>query len=330
MNVNEILQECIDENVSVKDWNDQAKEKLNLQLAGKYDFQKVTLLEVNFLLLYPESENRLPVLERDQARIESVFEIPVAFYFDNISSFRKKNLLKKHIAFMDSDKEVYLPFIALKMKLKDQKKSVRQHTVYGAPFTPGAQLVFLYLLYQPSQEFTMSQLASELKISVMTAQRSLQTLYEKGLVKFKITGKTGREKRYKRIDQVSYYQKGKSFLINPVICDIFVRKIPEEVKYLKSDLTALDEQTMLGKTEQETIAIPMSERKQLEKFLITDRMEIAESECIRVQVMKYNVLSLSDTEYIDPITLILSLSERDERINQALDELMEKKKWYQE
>lgn len=330
MGVKDILQECIDENISVKDWNDKAEEKLSLQLAGKYDFQMVNLLETDFLLLFPESENTLPVLEHDGARIETACEMPAAFYFDHISSFRKKNLLKKRIAFIDSDKEVYLPFIALRMKLQIQKKNTGQYAESGVPFTPGAQLVFLYLLYRPEREYTMSQLATELGISVMTAQRSLQVLYEKGLVKVKTAGKTGREKRYTRIDQISFYHKGKSFLANPLASEIFVTKIPREVRYLKSDLTALGEQTMLGTSEQKTAAIPMFEKKYLEKFLITDRDEIAETKCIRVQVMKYNILSLTDTEYVDPITLILSLSERDERIDQTIDELMEGKSWYQE
>ena len=328
MKAEDILKNSIDENACIKDWNDTARKKLNLQLAGKYDFQKVTLLGEDFLLLIPESDDTLPVLVRDQARIGAVSGMAVAFYFDHVSSFRKNNMLKNHIAFMNSDSEIYLPFIALRVKLQEQKKNIR-HLEHGEPFTPGTQLVFLYLLYQPMQEYTMSQIAEALGISVMTAQRSLLNLYKKGLVRFKTAGKTGREKRYMRIEQSSYYQKGRYYLINPVACEIMVREIPEEVKSLKSDLTALGEQTMLAEPEKETAAIPLSEKKRLEKYLITDPDETSEFKCIRVQVMKYNILNLSDTEYVDPITLTLSLSERDERINQALDELTEGKVWYQ-
>lgn len=330
MKAENILKEYIDENVSVRDWNEIAKSKLNLQLAGRYDYQIVTLLGEEFLLAALKTEDTLPVLLHDEERIETASEKPVAFYFDHISSFRKKNLLKNQIAFMDSDEEIYLPFMALRLKIREQRQNIRQQYEHGLHFAPGAQLVFLYLLYRPVQEYTMSQIAGELGISIMTAQRSLQTLYDRGLVKFNIAGKTGREKRYTRIDQVLYYQKGKYFLANPVIREIFVNKIPDEVKYLKSDLTALAEQTMLGEPEQETVAVPVAEGKQLERYLITEKDEFAEFKCIKVQIMDYNILKLSNTGYVDPITLILSLSERDERIDQAVDELMEGMNWYQE
>ena len=328
MDVQDVLKECIDENAFVRDWNREAGERLNLYLAGKYDFQAVTLMEEDFLLLSSMCDSSLQILIREKERIETASGMPVAFYFEHISPFRKKNLLKNHVAFIDADQEIYLPFLALRIRNREQNRE--QHAEYAAPFAPGTQLVFLYLLYQPEKEFSMSEIAAELDVSVMTAQRSLQVLYGKGLVTFRTTGKTGREKRYKRIEQTSYYQKGKCSLTNPVVGELFVKQLPKGVNFLKSDLTALGEQTMLGEPVHKTVAVPDFDKKQLEKFLITDRDEIQDSEHVRVQIMKYNILALSKTEYIDPITLILSLSNRDERIDQAVDELMEDKTWYQE
>ena len=328
MDVQDVLKECIDENAFVRDWNREAGERLNLYLAGKYDFQAVTLMEEDFLLLSSMCDSSLQILIREKERIETASGMPVAFYFEHISPFRKKNLLKNHVAFIDADQEIYLPFLALRIRNREQNRE--QHAEYAAPFAPGTQLVFLYLLYQPEKEFSMSEIAAELDVSVMTAQRSLQVLYGKGLVTFRTTGKTGREKRYKRIERTSYYQKGQCSLTNPVAGELFVKQLPQGVSFLKSDLTALGEQTMLGEPVHKTVAVPDFDKKQLEKFLIMDRDEIQDSEHVRVQIMKYNILALSNTEYIDPITLILSLSNRDERIDQAVDELMEDKTWYQE
>lgn len=325
----ETLKEYVDENVSFRDWNRDAGEKLSLQLAGKYDFQKVAMLGEDFLLLSPKNEDTLPILTRDKAKVEAASGMPAAFYFDHVSSFRKKNLLKNRVAFIDADKEIYLPFIALRLKNQAQEDRLL-HGEYAEPFTPGTQLVFLYLLYQPVREFTMSQISAELGISVMTAQRALQALYSRGLVTFETAGRTGREKRYSRIDQTFYYQKGKRFLVNPVIGEVFVSRMPSGIRSLKSDLTALGEQTMLGEPEQQTVAVPEFEKKELEEYLIRDKDQAADPGTIRVQLMRYNILALSDTEYVDPITLILSLSERDERVDQAVDELMEKENWYQE
>ena len=38
---------------------------------------------------------------------------------------------------------------------------------------------------------------------------------------------------------------------------------------------------------------------------------------------------LTRQEYVDPITLIVSLDEKDERIEMAIDELMEGMEWFE-
>ena len=45
--------------------------------------------------------------------------------------------------------------------------------------------------------------------------------------------------------------------------------------------------------------------------------------------MKYDVEKLSRNHFVDPVTLILGLSEMDERIEMAVDELMDKYDWYE-
>jgi hypothetical protein len=46
--------------------------------------------------------------------------------------------------------------------------------------------------------------------------------------------------------------------------------------------------------------------------------------------MKYDIGALTKNEYIDPISLIMSLPKKDDRTEIAIDELMEGIVWYEE
>ena len=49
-----------------------------------------------------------------------------------------------------------------------------------------------------------------------------------------------------------------------------------------------------------------------------------------VLILKYDAGCITKNDYEDPISMILGLSERDDRIDIAIDELMEKYEWYVE
>lgn len=57
------------------------------------------------------------------------------------------------------------------------------------------------------------------------------------------------------------------------------------------------------------------------KALIEDLPEI--------QIMQYDIGRLTQSPYVDPITLISSIDQKDDRIEIAIDELMEGVEWYE-
>ena len=48
-----------------------------------------------------------------------------------------------------------------------------------------------------------------------------------------------------------------------------------------------------------------------------------------IQIMKYDIGLITKNEYVDPVTLLLSLDTVDDRIEIAIDELMEGFDWYE-
>lgn len=84
---------------------------------------------------------------------------------------------------------------------------------------------------------------------------------------------------------------------------------------------------MLGEPEQEYFALYSKFRDQLDGYLVTEE-QAAEEKLPVVQLIKYDIDKLSRNNTIDSVTMILSLSEKDERIQMSVEELMGKYDWY--
>lgn len=163
----------------------------------------------------------------------------------------------------------------------------------------------------------------------MTAVRGMNELVQRNLVKCIVAGQTGRKKIFFIDNKKEYWKMGRSFLINPVRKVIYVENIPENIEVYKSGLTALSEQTMLGEPDQKVFAAE-SKMEQILKVVQVSKEQAEEEKFPMVELMRYNISMLTDTEYADSVSVILSLKEHDERIEIAIDELMEGNEWYVE
>lgn len=322
----DLFKKNIDDNTCYIEWDTEAKKRLSLYIAGSYKFYKVTILQTDFLLIKPYEQETIKKQMSQMASIENASEMPVALLLDTVSSYRLKKSFQEKIAFITIDGQMYLPFLALQINAK-RNKIVEKKKI--AAFTASTQMIYLWILYSFENEFTLEKVAEKLEISVMTALRGMNILQELGLLNCEISGKTGRKKVFRRIEQSAYYRIGKEYLCNPVRKTIYVLSIPKELHICKSDLTALGEQTMLGEPKYPIYAVDGKREKELCDYQISE--EQAKEEGLPcVQLMKYDIELLSENGYEDPISLLLGLSDRDERIEMAIEELMEGKKWYQE
>ena len=96
-----------------------------------------------------------------------------------------------------------------------------------------------------------------------------------------------------------------------------------------SGLSALSEQTMLGKPNNTIVATTDKIASSFYIDIISNDIAIDEP-LTEVQIMKYDISLLTKNNCVDPITLIYSLEETDDRIEIAIDEIMEDHEWYKE
>lgn len=315
------VKQIVDENATIEKWN--AKAYLNLMLAGNYEYYLVNILGEHFLAIKP---NEMMSITRLKIQINTIQEktgYNVALLLEDSTAYLIKKMLGERIAFITVDKQMYLPFLAL--HIKKQQKKIQSHI--RERFTAATQMVFLALLYSEKEEFGVEELSSKLDISSMTVLRAIEELKKIGIVSCHIGGQTGRKKIIRPINKKEYYHIGKDYLINPVKKTMNVSSIPKEVEVYKSGLTALGEQTMLGEPARERYAV-YGNMMALSKYQTT-KVEALMEDLPEVQVMHYDIGKLTLNQYVDPITLIYSLEESDERIEIAINELMEGNRWYE-
>ena len=86
---------------------------------------------------------------------------------------------------------------------------------------------------------------------------------------------------------------------------------------------------MLGEPTHDIYAISGKQEKKIRDFQV-DKEQAIEEHLPEIQIMKYNIGLLGKEGYVDPITLIKSLNESDERIELAIEEMMEGEEWFVE
>lgn len=316
------LRQCIDEKSEIEKWN--AKEYLNMQLAGNYDYFLVHTVGNTFLLAKPTMDYPIAKIKIQIQRIEEKSGYDTALLLENPTAYKVKKMIESKIAFIASDKQMYLPFMALHIrknndaKIEDQKRD---------KFTAATQLVFLHILYSNETEFLIEELAKTLKISAMTVSRAMAEMSQIGVVSKEVSGKTGRKKIFKPIDKKEYYQRGSKLLINPIKKTVYIKEISSTLPVYKAGLTALAEQTMLGEPEHVIYATNQNITL-FNECIVTKSQAILEG-LPEIQIMQYDIGLLTENKYIDPISMIMSLSKKDDRTEIAIDELMEEFPWYE-
>ncbi|MDD6207068.1 MAG: hypothetical protein PUB10_00910 [Clostridiales bacterium] len=104
--------------------------------------------------------------------------------------------------------------------------------------------------------------------------------------------------------------------------------IPDGINVYSAGETALFEQTMLAEPANEVFAT-YEKRTSFVKHIVTKAQALAEG-LPEIQIMQYEIGRLTKNQYVDPISLIMGITRKDDRTEIAIDELMEAAEWYEE
>jgi len=322
------LKSTIDENVEIKEYVNI--KNISIYLREVFNFYQGNFLDNSVVLIEPKSENIvLPTLKKRLESIKKYTDKHIIILYNSLSDYQRKKLIQERIAYIIVNRQMYLPFIALDLhESKKTKKNIKINK-----FSTSAQVAYLYLLYN-NKNTNIDELSNVLNRTKMTASRALDELHDAKLITYKIKGKTGRKRYYKRIDDYQYFAIGYQYLKSPVLSKINIYRYVDISGALKAGLSALSYKSMISKPKHKVLAIGKTRKNNIEPSFnpfINNNEKYDKEPVMQIEVWAYDPGILSKTKSVDIVSLKLSFAdEKDERIHMEIDNLMREYMWYKE
>lgn len=314
------LKENIDEQITIKPWI--KKNNFPVFLRDTYNFYEVTILGTRCILI--EAVDEMPniyQLQKHIKQIKNLTDRQIVLFYKDITRYRRKSLIENRIAFVIEDGQMYLPFLGLDLK------KVKEHVEEAKGFTAPAQIAYLYFLYHKEEVVNTTDFAKKLGFNKMTASRALNDLYHANLITYEIGGMTGRSKEYKRIKDPDYFLRGRNYLKTPVRKIIYTKTRPLDA--LTAGMEALSELSMINPPGHPIMAIDRNKLNNEQVEVVNNKDLIKDTKLVELELWDYDPGLFSNNGHVDLLSLYASLKEEtDERVEQALKEVLRGEPWY--
>lgn len=251
---------------------------------------------------------------------------PVIFCPATLASYERRNLIRYRMPFIVPGKQMYLPHLGI-----DLRERVLQKPVTVARLSPSSQALLIWsLLNLPTQEeWAPADAAAALVYTPMAASRAARELEAAGLMAARMNG---RIKCLQKIGSApEIWERAKPFLHTPVLREHWIQEdalqLLDQVHLRKAGITALAAQTLLAEDlEDQCLAIP--QRQWLNRPNQLQPLDHYEPGAIRLQIWSYETAICAKKDWVDPLSLALSLAGEDgARVQQAMEQLMEQLTW---
>lgn len=287
---------------------------LPLYIANNFIIQKADINGIQCLSLSPRDElPNLAALKKQIKQINEIESLPIFIQLDNLSNFRKENLLENNIPFILADKMAFLPFMAT-LLTNDQY----QNNAIIEKLTMSAQLLLIWILYQGGKDFFVSDALDTLKFSNMTLTQAYRQLVATG----KFSERKKGRKIYLSIDctKQELFEDMKSYLRNPIVNTGYMMKSKVTKEMVYSGETALSHYSFINPPKIPVYAIHKSK---IENIELQNELFLNEEQAI-IEVWDYDPAIFSNNpRYVDPLSLIITLlNVNDERLDMEIDNLL--------
>ena len=251
-------------------------------------------------------------------QIEKKINKPVVLILDEIESYNRKRLIEKRVNFIIANRQLFLP--SLLVDLKDYIKETKPK----GRLRPIAQLLVLYhILEEQLNYMTYTELAEKFKYSYLSISRAAENLK-----KHEVCTIQGRKtkKFFFGENKKDLWERAFPYFKNPIIRKIIIDE-PLTVNYYRSNLEALSQYSDISGERNTKFAI--SNRtyqyiKEIQKIKIYEGTE----EDYNIEVWRYDPGVLEKHGFVDPLSLcIIFRDNEDERIQMALDQILNKYIW---
>ncbi len=302
--------------VSSRPWKGQ--KTLPFFLADLYSFYEISFLEHPCLLIVAKEDNETTptTMRKHRELIQEKWSGLCIFVQSTISSYNRKYLIEYRIPFIIPGNQMYLPELGIDLREHYRK----QHENSKNKISPAAQVVLIYILLQKTQEkLTPSELARKLGYSRMSMTRAFDELKVANICDVQ---KKGRESHLLvKGSKYELWERAKGLMRTPVKC---LAWLSEENSMTISGLSALAHFSMLNSPSIPVYAMSAEKWKQS----LIQELPSVEKALVELEIWHYDPNLFAQKNVVDPFSLYLSLrSNEDERIESALEEMMENIVW---
>ncbi|MDR1511911.1 MAG: MarR family winged helix-turn-helix transcriptional regulator [Propionibacteriaceae bacterium] len=312
-----LLRDSVDDNAHTDSLS--LRGRVSVGLASRYDFAELTLLGKTYVLATPRGKFTVDGLAADFAAIEEKSGKPVILATPELSAHFRRTLIGRSIPFLLGDKQAFLPFVFLNLTPPKAPGPL-------ADFAPAAQAVFLALLHGDG-DVTQAGLRELLGLSAMSVSRALAQLSDHDLIDVGTGGKTNRRHLIHVADKGEFYRAGMPHFGKALKQRIHLAgPAPENLP--RSGLDALAARTMLAPPPRPVFAAPFRRRVELSAGMIDWRDAADRPDSCQIDLLAYDPAPLASDGAVDPVTMLLTLAERDERVDQAVADHMKGFPWY--
>jgi DNA-binding transcriptional ArsR family regulator len=311
-------------------------DSLPMYIHETFKLYYIDLFNTKIILAELKIEDELSIQQTDK-KVQQIKNLlhqkVVVVVLENVQAYNRKRLIEKGINFIVPGKQLYLPdlLIDLRESFIHPKRQQKKETLL-----PSAQFLLIYHiihrdLHWKLEEHPFKEIAQKLGYTPMAISNAIDNLKYHQLVEVEGEKEKFIRFQYER-NELWNTAMEQGLLVNPIIKTIFVDEKPKDLFLLKSNSSALPEYTDLNPSRQEYFAIEKTVYYGLQKSNALINPNDYEGR-YALEVWKYNPLTLvdelpNDMEVVDPLSLYLSVKDsRDERIEMALDQILEKFIW---
>lgn len=309
------LEDILDFKIKLSPWN--KKRELPIFLNDAYDFFEGDLLERHCLFLFSRVDSKITPagIKKQIDLIHKKTERFCVLVQQATTSYNRKRLIEHRIPFIIPNSQIYLPFLGIVLQEYFKPANTAKESI-----SPATQVVIINALLSESENpVTPLELSLKLGYSPMTMTRAFNELEKLGIGQ---VVKKGKERILSFPEgKRTLWEKAKHFMRSPVKKRLWAKgnKLRNE-----AGLSALASQTMLASPPLPIYAINFKNQKKTGIKELPDQ-EIAAFE---LEVWHYDPDLFAQNGRVDPFSLYLSLEEyQDERVESALEDMMEKLEW---
>jgi len=314
--VQEFLQKQLHQTVEIMPYSEAIPMPLNLK--NSYELSMMKILGTKSLLMRPLDKIHFATLKTHHSKLQALTGLQCVLCFKELGTYTYHKLIELGIPFIQEDRQIYLPFLGMVLAPRALERKTLETRDKVSFMT---QRFLLLAIYRHWNEMTVTQVAEEMNISKMSVSRCFDELESIALPCIRRNGR-GRFFVWSESWQ-KLWQAVRGFLQNPIVKQYNLQESLGKKDLMLAGISALSAYSMLNDNFYKVYAV---DRARAAELFLEDKACVPGGEVPAevITVMQY-VIPFRDRKMIDPLSIVLMLSEEDRedpRVEMAVDEMI--------